>query len=171
MSLVLIGYRGSGKTTVGQILARRLGKPFVDSDPHIVSRAGKSIKEIFEQDSETAFRQLESAVVKELSELSDHVIAVGGGALDRHENRDAIIAGKHRVILLTCQPAELLRRIRSDPATAAARPNLTALAGGVEEIEIVLARRLPVWRSLASDEIDVTHLSPDQTASAIERLL
>jgi shikimate kinase len=171
MSIVLIGYRGSGKTTVGQILARRLGKLFVDSDPHIVNRAGKTIKEIFEQDGETSFRQLESAVVKELAGLTDHVIAVGGGALDRHENRDAIVAGKHRVILLSCHPPELLRRIRSDPATAAARPNLTALAGGIEEIEAVLARRLPVWRGLASVELDVTQLSPEQAAQAIERLL
>src|SRR5579871_2400108 len=98
MSIVLIGYRGSGKTTLGRMLAERTGREFVDADDRIVARAGKSIARIFAEEGETAFRDLETAVLAEILQFPNHVIAVGGGALDRAENRRALSAGRQAVV-------------------------------------------------------------------------
>lgn len=171
VSLILIGYRGSGKTTVGRLLGRRLGWAFVDSDDLIVGRAGKTIRQIFAEDGEARFRDLEAQVVAEVAALKDHVIAVGGGALGRKENRAAIQAGEHHVVYLRCHARELLKRIGGDPKTAQSRPHLTALGGGIEEIEQVLAGREPIWREVMSAELDVTDLSPEQAAEAIAAMV
>src|SRR2546426_367574 len=104
MSIVLIGYRGSGKSTIGQKLADRLWQDFIDTDQLIIKRAGKSIKEIFEREGEGRFRELESEVVKEAARLEDVVISLGGGAILREENRAAIRDGGHKVIYLRCEP-------------------------------------------------------------------
>jgi shikimate kinase len=98
VSIILIGYRGSGKTTAGRRAAERLGWAFVDSDEEIVKRAGKSIRTIFGEDGEPAFRDLESAVVKELAPRPDHVISLGGGAVMREATRVAIRAAAAPVI-------------------------------------------------------------------------
>ncbi len=168
---MLIGYRGSGKTTIGRKLADRLWQKFVDSDEMIVRAAGKSIREIFESDSEAKFRELESSLVRDLCQLGDQVIALGGGALEREENRAVLKDSGHKVIYLKCEPEELLRRIGSDPQTQDARPNLTSLGGGIEEIEMMLQRREPLYRAAMSAELDVTHLSPDEAVVYIVRLM
>ena len=167
MGVVLIGYRGSGKTTVGRQLAERLGHPFIDADDLIVARAGKSIREIFEQDGEPVFRDYESLILKDVLSRIHHVVSVGGGAIEREANRKLFGAGKHRVIYLRCDSDELLRRISADGQTAASRPALTRFAGGIKEITTVLARREPVYRSVMTEEIDVTHLSPSQVVDRI----
>ncbi|MGA2231997.1 MAG: shikimate kinase [Tepidisphaeraceae bacterium] len=171
MGVVLIGYRGSGKTTVGRSLAARLGRGFVDCDDLIVLAAGKSIREIFAEYGEEGFRDLETQAVREAAGKADHVIAVGGGALGRRENREIIAAGGHAVIYLRCHAPELLRRIQSDPASATARPALTQLGGGLDEIEKLLALREPIWKEAMHAELDVTGLSVEQAVSEIERLL
>lgn len=171
MSIVLIGYRGSGKSTIGRKLADRLWQPFVDSDERVVSRAGKTIREIFQSDGEDRFRQLESEVVREVSRLVDHVIALGGGALVREENREALQEAGHKIVYLRCDPEVLLRRIESDPQTATARPNLTSLGGGVEEIRKVLAEREPIYRQAMTAELDVTNLTPEEAVVYIARLV
>ena len=114
MSIVLLGYRGSGKTTVGRKLADRLRWKFADSDEHIVRKVGKPIRAIFSDDGEAEFRGHEAAVIAELAAMNDHVIALGGSAPMREENRQAIAAAKHKIIYLKCEPAELLRRITAD---------------------------------------------------------
>ena len=171
MSIVLIGYRGSGKTTVGKRLADRLWQPFVDTDELVVRKAGKSIREIFERDGEPAFRALEAQVVRDACLLQEHVISLGGGAPTREENRQALKAAGHKVIYLRCEPAELARRIAADSESAAARPNLTNLGGGIDEITSVLAEREPVYRSVMTAELDVTHLTPEDAVVYIVRLL
>lgn len=171
MSIGLIGYRGSGKTTLGRRLADRLWQKFVDTDERIVALAGKSIKEIFEQDGEPRFRDLETQVVREVCAIPEIVIGFGGGALDREENRQAIKDAGVRLVYLRCEPEELMRRIDADPLTASSRPNLTNLVGGIEEIRTVLARREPLWRSMAPAELDVTHLSPEEALPYVVRLM
>lgn len=166
MALGLIGYRGSGKSTVGAMVARRLHRRFVDTDQWIMQRAGKTIREIFQQDGETAFRDAESAVVGEACELQDAVIAFGGGAMDRPHNREALAAAGVRLIYLRCDAEELLARILADSKSAAQRPNLTAL-GGAAEVSAILARREPVWRAIMAAEIDVTGQSAEQVAAAV----
>jgi shikimate kinase len=167
MGVVLIGYRGSGKTTVGRELARRTGRPFVDADDLVIARAGKTIREIFEQEGEPVFRDHESAVLRDVLGRVDHIVSVGGGALDRETNRPLFSGGNHRVIYLRCDTDALLHRIQSDVQTAAMRPALTKLGGGLDEIDVVLARREPVYRSVLTDEIDVTHLSVSQVVDRI----
>jgi len=169
MSIVLIGYRGSGKTTVGRLLAKRLGKPFVDCDEVIVAREGKSIREIFLTRGEEAFRKAEMEAISDLASGADCVIALGGGAIIREQNRRAL-AG-HKIVYLRCEPEELLRRIKADPATSDNRPNLTSLGGGIEEIQSLLRQREPIYRAAMSAELDVTHLTPLEVAEQLEHLI
>ena len=169
--MVLIGYRGSGKTTVGQLLAERLNKPFADTDMRIVERSGMTIREIFAIDGESSFRDLEAAAVTEIAPNRDHVIALGGGALGRPQNLTAIESAGHPIIYLRCEPQELLRRIKADPQSASARPPLSKLGGGLAEIEKILAEREPLWERVMSHKIDVTKLTPQQVVDAIVRLV
>ena len=171
MSIVLIGYRGSGKTTVGQKLASRLWQELVDTDQLVVKKAGKSIKEIFEKEGEARFRALESEVVAEAAKLQDVVISVGGGAVLREENRAALKDAGHKIIYLKCEPEELYRRIQADEATSMMRPSLTGLGGSLEEVEQMLAQREPIYRSVMSAELDVTNLSVEDAVVYIVRLL
>lgn len=171
MSTVLIGYRGSGKSTIGRKLADQLWQKFVDVDDLIVQRAGKSIREIFEQDGEPRFRDIESEAVREVSELAEHVVALGGGSLLREENRDVLRSAGHRVLYLRCEPEELHRRIHTDPQTAATRPSLTNLGGGIDEIRKLLAEREPTYRAMMHAELDVTNLSPEEAALRLVRML
>lgn len=171
MSVGLIGYRGSGKTTIGKRLADRLWQPFIDTDDLVIKKAGKSIKEIFEQEGEQRFRDLETQVVREVCTQPETVIAFGGGALDREENREAIKQAGLRLVYFKCEPAELLKRIQNDPQTAANRPALSNLGGSIEEIESVLARREPIWRSIAAAELEVTYLTPEDAVPYVVRLM
>ena len=172
MSIVLIGYRGSGKSTIGKRLADQLWQPFVDTDDLVVRKAGgKTIKEIFEAGGEQAFRDLESEVVREVSLLQEHVIALGGGALIREENRKRIKDAGFKVVYLRCEPQVLFEHIQADPDTAKTRPALTHLGGGVEEIRKLLADREPIYRQAMTAELDVTHLTPEEAVVYIVRLL
>jgi len=171
MSILLIGYRGSGKTTIGKRLADRLWQPFVDTDDMVVQKAGKNIKQIFEEQGEEAFRSLEEQAVKEAVGLSENVIALGGGAVLREANRQAIKNSGRPVIYLRCEAPELHKRIHADPATAESRPSLTRLAGSLDEIAKLLAEREPLYREVKTAELDVTHLTPEDACVYIVRLL
>ena len=169
MAIVLIGYRGSGKTTAGRLLAERLAKAFVDCDEEIVARQGKTIREIFQAGGEEAFRKAEMEVISELASRTDCVIALGGGAIIREENRRAL-AG-HKIVYLRCEAGELLRRIKADPASSDNRPNLTSLGGEIEEIQSLQRQREPIYRAAMSAELDVTHLTPLEAAERLESLI
>ena len=171
VSTVLIGYRGSGKSSIGARLADRLWIKCVDTDAMVVAKAGKSIADLFQSEGEARFRELESQAVREAAAMSDVVIALGGGAPLREENRRVIKEAGHRVVYLKCEPEELLRRIRSDPDTPQSRPSLTEFGGGLEEISKVLAEREPIYRQMADAELEVTYLTPDEAMVYIVRLL
>jgi len=171
MSVILIGYRGSGKTTVGEKLADRLWQKFVDTDDLIVKAAGKPIRDIFQHDGEPRFRELETEALRTALAMKDHVIALGGGAVLREENRAMIKQSPLKRIYLRCEPSVLLERIRSDPRTTTNRPNLTPFGGGLDEIKALLAEREPLYRELMSAELDVTNLTPDETMVYVTRLL
>lgn len=170
MSTVLIGYRGSGKTTIGQKLADRLWQTLVDTDQLIVKRAGKTIKDIFQMEGELHFRDLETQAVKEAAREQEVVISLGGGAVLREENRTAIKDAGHKVIYLKCEPETLHQRIQADAATSLTRPSLTQFSG-IEEIEKVLAEREPIYRAMMTGELDVTNLSVDEAVVYIVRML
>ena len=174
MFLALIGYRGSGKTTVAEHLAHRLRWHWLDADAEIESRAGKSIADIFSQDGEHAFRTLETAVLSHLLHCSNTILALGGGAVLREENRrhlrEVCAAGGGKVIWLKASPETLWRRIQADTTTAARRPNLT-VAGGLNEIHELLAHREDLYRQCADHTIDTDGKALDQVASEIAALI
>ena len=170
MNVILIGYRGSGKTTVGRLLAQRLHRPFIDADDRIVAAAGKSIQQIFAEHGEPHFRDLEQAVISELAILNDHVLALGGGALGRAATRSTLAGERHRLIYLRCDPAELLRRVSADTATPANRPPLTNL-DPLAEIRTILAGREPIYLQCMHAQVDVTGLAPEAAAAAVAKLL
>jgi shikimate kinase len=162
--IFLIGLRGSGKTTVGRILAERLTLPFRDADTELETRTGRSIRDIFAADGETAFRDLEEQTLVELIAGGPAVIATGGGAVLRETNRVRIkAAGK--TIWLTANPEVLWDRMQGDPTTAERRPNLSS--GGRAEIQELMRLRDTYYRSVADFTIDTTGRSPEQIAADI----
>lgn len=165
MNYVLIGYRGAGKTTVAQRLALLLGWDWIDADVEIELRGGKSIAEIFADDGEERFRDLESDVLAELSARERLVLALGGGAVLRRENRRRI-KDAGTVVWLVAPPEELWRRIVADAATAARRPPLTSHGGEAEIVEM-LALRAPLYRECADLEVPVCGRPPDDIAAEI----
>lgn len=162
--IFLIGYRGCGKSTVGPILARNLGWDFVDMDPLIEQRAGKTIRQIFAESGESAFRRMEHDMLVELRELPRRVIATGGGAPVRYEN-SLIMRNRGFVAWLKASVETIWVRIQADATTTDRRPNLAG--GGRKEIEDVLAKRLMVYESAAHFSLDVDGLFPEQAADRI----
>lgn len=164
-NLFLIGYRGTGKTTVGRLLAERLGWQLVDADDEIERQAGCTIAEIFAGDGERRFRDLEQQVVHQLAGRERHIVSLGGGAVLRAENREAI-RGAGTVVWLTASAETIHARLAADQSTAARRPNLTS-AGGLTEIEQLLAQREGLYRQCADHTLDTDELSPQQIADEI----
>lgn len=171
MNVALIGYRGCGKSTIGHKLADRLWQKFIDLDDLIVRKAGKTIKQIFEQDGEPHYRDIETQCLQEAIQTPDHILSLGGGSLDRVQNREMLKAVGGKIIYLKCDPATLLARIEADPRSAETRPNLTTLGGGIDEIKLKLAQREPVYRQVMTSELDVTNLDPDDALIYIARML
>ena len=146
-SIFLIGPMGAGKSSVGRALARRLGQRFVDSDREIVERCGVDIPTIFEYEGEAGFRERESRMLDELTALPDIVLATGGGAVLREDNRRRLAERGH-VVLLSVDLSEQLRRVAFDPN----RPLLQS-ADPEARLRELMAERTPIYRALADVEI------------------
>ena len=139
---------GSGKSTAGRHLAKRLGWRFIDSDAQIEARIGGTIRSYFEREGEAAFRVVETAVIAEFSTLERSVIATGGGAVAMAENRAALRANCH-VIYLRTSPEELFRRLRNDHQ----RPMLQ-VADPQARLRQLHADRDPLYREVAHFTIE-----------------
>lgn len=163
--VTLIGYRGSGKSSVGRILATRLGRDFVDTDREIERIAAASIRQIFERQGEPAFRQLEHARLLDAYNRPACVVSVGGGAILLEPNRIAMRAAGF-VAWLTAPVEELARRLTEDQAGAATRPALTELPM-LEEIRTVLNSRAPLYRTTAHAEFSTDSRTVDEVAASI----
>ena len=163
--LSLIGYRGTGKSTVGMRLARRLKWDWLDADNELERRAGRTIKQIFATDGEPTFRQLEREVLIELLSRQRLVLSTGGGCvLNADTRRDLCAAGP--VVWLKASVETIASRILLDKTTKARRPNLTA-AGGIDEIRTLLAQREPLYRACATITIDTEELSLSEVVTRI----
>ena len=160
MNIILMGYRGCGKSSLGKLIAEQLWKDFVDLDDEIVKRFdGMSIADIFSKHGEPAFRETETAAAIDLLAKDEQVIALGGGAVITPACKEAIEKAEDAVrIYLECDPKVLYERIHGDPASQETRPNLTDLGGGLEEIESLLAKRDPIYRAVADKVFDVTDI-------------
>ena len=143
MNLVLIGMMGCGKSTCGRLLSQKLGRRFVDTDALIEEREGRSIPEIFAQDGEDYFRDLETAIVKELSHQSNLVIATGGGIILREENVTALRENGY-VVWLNRSPEEIYKKV-----SMSGRP---LGQGGKEAFLARFAQREGLYRVIASQD-------------------
>ena len=165
MNLYLIGYRGSGKSTVAPLVAEQLGWASIDSDEQVQLLVGETIAEIFERSGESAFRQWEASVIEGLSRQHDQVISLGGGAvLDVLTRKRLAESGKS--VWLTADATTLFDRINSDDQSSATRPSLTDLPG-LAEVESLLKSRAPAYRETADFTVDVAGQTPQQIAEAI----
>lgn len=145
VSISLVGMPGSGKSTVGRHVSRQLGLPFIDTDLVIERRIGCSIRDYFETQGEAAFRDVEQAVIDEVTQLSGHVLATGGGAVLREPNRMALHA-RTTVVYLRSTPEDLARRLRHD----AHRPLLQSAAGDpLRRLRALFQDRDPLYRRTA----------------------
>jgi len=169
MIVTLIGYRGSGKSSVARPLAARWGWTAVDADDVIEQRAGRTIREIFSQSGEAEFRRLERETIADLVRQSSLVLAAGGGAILDEATRHALRAAGP-VVWLRAPVDELAARIAQDATTADRRPNLTS-AGGIDEIERVLAEREPLYRQCATLVVETGGRTLDDVVASLAREL
>ena len=154
--IVLIGFMGAGKSTVGRMLADELGLPFVDTDEVIERSEGRAVQEIFEQDGEGRFRTLEKEAVTHALGGPDAVVAVGGGAIHDPTTRAAL--EWHTVIHLDVSYPEAMRRVGQDPG----RPLLH-----FADPKALFDERAPVYERVARHVIDTTGVAPEEAASKI----
>jgi shikimate kinase len=162
--IALIGPRGSGKTTLARLLAEILGWQWADADRILEEKAGRCVRDIFADEGETGFRQREAAVLRELCQLRRHVIATGGGAILREENR-ALLRASAWVVGLSADADTLWHRLEADAASARLRPPL--LGGGKAEVEQVLHKREPLYQACAHWTVTTALRAPADVAADI----
>jgi 3-dehydroquinate synthase/shikimate kinase/3-dehydroquinate synthase len=152
--IVLVGFMGAGKTTVGRLLAERLDVPFVDADEAVVTAEGRSIPEIFTTDGEAAFRRIEAETIAALLAGPEAVLALGGGALGSENVRRAL-AG-HRVVLLDIDLADALARVGGDES----RPMLRR-----PDLAEVYRSRQRAYRDTAEAVVPAAGRTPDEVVT------
>ncbi|MFO0731762.1 MAG: shikimate kinase [Nitrospiraceae bacterium] len=163
MNLVLIGYRGTGKSSVGRILARRLGRELVSTDAEVVKQARQSIPDIVKQFGWDHFRDLESAVCRDLAGRDHLIIDTGGGAILRPENV-SVLRQNGALFWLTAEVETITKRIGGDTQ----RPSLTGTKSFTDEIREVLRERTPKYQAAADHVVSTEGLS---TSDVAERIL
>lgn len=163
--IFLTGFMATGKSRIGRVLAARLGRPFFDTDQMIEQRATKTISRIFADDGEDVFRRLESACVVETASRDDAVVALGGGAITRAENRDTIAASGGVLICVEADVDTILERVsRRDD-----RPLLAGLnpAQRRQKIAAMLAERAPLYGAADIRVQSSENVSVDQVAATL----
>lgn len=164
-NIFLVGMPGAGKTTVGRHLARRLQRRFIDADHEVEARTGVRIPVIFDIEGEQGFRDRESKVISELAQQSDQVVATGGGAVLRPENRVALRQGG-TVIYLNAAPRLLYERTRLDPN----RP-LLQVDDPLRKLEELFNQRDPLYREVADIIVNSLGGSIAQLVKQVEKQL
>jgi shikimate kinase len=162
MNIVLIGYRGTGKSTVGRLLATRLGREFVSTDAEIVKRAQRTIPQIVAQDGWEYFRDLESDICREFANRDQLVIDTGGGAILRAQNVEAL-KKNGTLFWLEASAGTITKRIGGDNQ----RPSLTGTKSFVDEIQDVLRERTPKYQAAANHLITTDDRSIDQLVETL----
>ncbi|MDR4495095.1 MAG: shikimate kinase [Nitrospirales bacterium] len=159
MNIVLIGYRGTGKSTVARILGERLQRTVISTDAAIVKEEGQSIPQIVEQFGWDHFRDLETRMCRKLQDQTDLVIDTGGGLILREENVN-ILKAHGKVFWLTAEVSTIVNRISGDTQ----RPSLSGTKSFVEEVEDILKERTPKYQAAADFTIPTDHETPESIA-------
>jgi len=159
-NIVLIGFMGTGKTTICRLLAERLQRRFVDIDDLIEKRAGKPIAQIFKEEREARFRELEVKVIRDAAKMEGGIISCGGGAVINRINAERLKKNAV-VVLLVASPETILER-----ALNGKRPLLNG-DNRVERIELLLEERDRFYREVADYQIDTTGLDENATVEKI----
>ncbi len=155
-NIIITGFMGTGKTTVGRLVAEKLGRPFTDTDEEIVRRTGRSIPDIFAQDGESNFRHIERRMSRFLAAQHGLVIATGGGMLVDESNRDVMLASG-LVVCFNASPEAILQRVKNDPIE---RPLLKG------DWRVLLEKRAEAYASIPN-QLDTTGKTPDEIAGEI----
>lgn len=164
--IILTGFMGAGKTTVGALLAERLGWEFVDSDRVVEERAGMTVGEVFERRGEGAFRELEAAAIRDVSSREHIVLALGGGALEMAATRESLAALTDTPIIFLAAPLETMIARCAEHAGGPMRPVLADRARLAERWK----QRLP-WYRQAHLTVETAELSPKGVVEYILRKL
>ena len=162
MNIALIGYRGTGKSHVGRLLAKQLGLTYVSLDKEIAERAGMTIPQIVEKYGWPDFRDKETFEVQQAAGRDGLIVDCGGGVIERPENIE-LLRANCRIVWLQASVPVIVTRIGGDNG----RPALTAGKTFTEEIAEVLTRRTPAYESAAQFAVDTDHLSPDEIVTRI----
>ncbi len=165
-NIALVGFMGTGKTAVGKVLAEKLDKRFIELDALIEQRAGKTIPEIFQQDGEIAFRELEIEATRDAAERENTVIACGGGVVLNQINIDRL-RRKSVIVYLTASPEVILERTSSDTDE---RPLLVA-ENKVSRVAKLLKFRQPFYERAADITVDTSKLDVGEVAGKITKKL
>ena len=165
MNLVLIGYRGTGKTVIGKLLASELDMPYVGLDAAIVDRAGMPIPEIVDRHDWDHFRDLEQQVVEDATARDGQVLDTGGGVITRAENSERL-RRNGMVFLLEASLDDIVARIGGDTQ----RPSLTGAKSFTDEVADVLKVRQPLYRAAAHHVVDTSTLDPAAAARTIAEI-
>lgn len=162
MNLILIGYRGTGKSTVAKILSERFQARLISTDEVIITKTGMSVPEIVESKGWDYFRELESGVIKEISNEDDCIIDAGGGVVLKNENIKNLKKNS-KIVLLKTEPKIIAERIKDDTQ----RPSLTEEKSFIDEINEVLKERKPLYEKAADFSVDTSNLTPEEVALKI----
>ncbi len=166
MNIVLVGMRGSGKSTVAKILAKTLKRTYVELDDEIAKKAGARISDVVQRQGWNYFREREAEVVEETSRSENIVISTGGGVVLQEKNVQAL--KKNGVCIFLSAPLEeLLPRI----GETSTRPRLTGAKTMKEELERVWEERRPLYEKAADETVDTTGMKPHDIADAIMQIL
>jgi shikimate kinase len=159
MNVVLIGYRGTGKSSVAKHIARELRLEPVSLDAEIVRQRGQSIPEIIAELGWPGFRDIEEQLVRTHAARTGVVLDCGGGVIERPANIE-VLRRSGAVVWLSARPETIVARIGGDTS----RPSLTGTKSFTDEVEEVLARRTPLYRELAHVEVATDELTPTEVA-------
>ncbi len=165
MNIALVGMPGSGKSTVGRQLARRLQLPFIDADHWVEQHLGCSIREYFEREGEASFRDVEAQAIADICAGGPAVVATGGGAILRPANRDCL-HNQTRVFYLFATPEEVYRRLRHDQN----RP-LLQVDDPLARLRELFAQRDALYRETAHDVITIGRPSTASLVNTIAAIL
>lgn len=164
-NIYLIGFMGTGKSTVSKSLSELLGYEEIDTDARIACQQGRSIPEIFESKGEEAFRDMETALLKELGEEEHKIVSCGGGMVLRTGNA-ALMRQNGVVVLLTAEPETIFSRVKQDDQRPILNGNMN-----VEYIQGLLEQRTPYYQAAGEVIVATDHRSPQEIAEEIKKSL